>query len=208
MFEVYLMSEDQDSEANSKRFAARLSAVLPQYDVVIVTDYGHGLLDDAAVDVLCREAKCLAINTQANAGNYGFNTVSKYPRADYICVSEKELRLEVRDRRVGLASIMQKTAEKQGCHRVLVTRGKEGMSCWDDRDGLTEVPALAGHFTDRVGAGDAVFAITSLCVPQHAPAEVMGLIGNAVGAMAVGMVGNKAPIERTPLIRFLISLFK
>lgn len=208
MFEVYLMSDDQDSENNSRRFAARLSEILPQYDLVIVTDYGHGLLDEAAVDVLAREAKCLAINTQANAGNYGFNTVSKYPRADYICVSEKELRLEVRNRRIALASIMQATAEKHGCRRVMVMRGKEGMSCWDDRDGFTEVPALAGHFTDRVGAGDAVFAVTSLCVPQHTPAEVMGLIGNAVGAMAVGMIGNKTPIERTPLLRFLISLFK
>jgi rfaE bifunctional protein nucleotidyltransferase chain/domain len=207
MFEVYLMNEDQDAE-NSQRFANRLYDLLPQFDVVIVTDYGHGLLDEAAVDVLCREAKCLAINTQANAGNYGFNTVSKYPRADYICVSEKELRLEVRNRRVPLQSIMQATAEKHGCKRVMVTRGKEGMSCWDDRDGFTQVPALAGHFTDRVGAGDAVFAVTSMCVPQQAPAEVMGLIGNAVGAMAVGMIGNRGPVERTPLVRFLISLFK
>ena len=44
--------------------------------------------------------------------------------------------------------------------------------------------------------------------PQEAPAEVMGLIGNAVGAMAVGMIGNRTAIERTPLVRFLISLFK
>jgi hypothetical protein len=36
----------------------------------------------------------------------------------------------------------------------------------------------------------------------------MGLIGNAVGAMAVGMIGNRTAVERTPLVRFLISLFK
>src|SRR5262249_33107158 len=56
MFEVYLMNEDQDA-ANSQRFAQHLEKILPDYDVVIVTDYGHGLIDEAAVDVLCREAK-------------------------------------------------------------------------------------------------------------------------------------------------------
>jgi rfaE bifunctional protein nucleotidyltransferase chain/domain len=208
MFEVYLMNDDLDAAANSERFCAKLEEVLPQYDVVVVTDYGHAMIDEAVVDVLCKKAKCLAVNTQANAGNYGFNTVSKYPRADYICVSEKELRLEARTRQKDIQVIMQQTADRHGCSRMLVTRGEKGMLCWGRDEGFSRVPALAGHFTDRVGAGDAVFAVTSLCVPQQVPAETMGLIGNAVGAMAVGMVGNRGAVERTPLIRFLISLFK
>lgn len=208
MFEVYLMNEDQDAAANSERFCAHLHKVLPDYDVVIVTDYGHGLIDEAVVDVLCKEAKCLCVNTQANAGNYGFNTVSKYPRADYLCVSEKELRLEARTRHKDLKLVMERQAEQHGCRKMLITRGEKGAMCWGRGEGFAEVPALAGHFTDRVGAGDAVFAVTSLCLPQNAPAEVLGLIGNAAGAMAVGTIGNRAPVERTPLLRFLISLFK
>ena len=51
------------------------------------------MLDPQSVDILC-EARCLAVNTQSNAGNHGFNTISKYSRADYVCVSEYELRLE------------------------------------------------------------------------------------------------------------------
>lgn len=208
MFEVYLMNDDQDAAANSERLCAKLREILPQYDVVIVTDYGHGLFDEAVIDVLCKEAKCLAVNTQANAGNYGFNTVSKYPRADYICVSEKELRLEARARQKDLKLIVERQAERHGCRRMLITRGKLGVLCWGKDEGFSEVPALAGHFTDRVGAGDAVLAVTSMCLAQNAPAEVMGLIGNAVGAMAVGTIGNREPIRRTPLVRFLISLFK
>jgi rfaE bifunctional protein nucleotidyltransferase chain/domain len=208
MFEVYLMNDDQDAAANSERFCTSLREALPRYDLVIVTDYGHAMIDEPIIDLLCREAKCLAINTQANAGNYGFNTVSKYPRADFICVSEKEIRLEARQRQKDLYEIVEKVVERHGCRRVMVTRGQQGVLCWGRGEGFTHVPALAGHFTDRVGAGDAVFAVTSMCVPQDAPAEVMGLIGNAVGAMAVGMIGNRTAVERTPLVRFLISLFK
>lgn len=208
MFEVYLMNEDQDAAVNSERFCTMLRDALPRYDLVIVTDYGHGMIDEAVIDLLSREARCLAVNTQANAGNYGFNTVSKYPRADYICVSEKEIRLEARQRQKDLYQIVEKVVEKHDCRRAMITRGQQGVLCWSREHGFAEVPALAGHFTDRVGAGDAVFALTSMCVPQDAPADVMGLIGNAAGAMAVGMIGNRAAVDRTALVRFIISLFK
>ena len=208
MFEVYRMGEDQDAAANSARLLSTLRDTLPRYDLVVVSDYGHGLMDEAAIELVAREAKCLAVHTQANAGNFGFNTVSKYPRADFICVSEKEIRLEARQRQKDLYRIVEQATEKLGASRALITRGQQGALCWGKEEGFAIVPALAGHFNDRLSAGDAVLAVSSLCVPQGAPAEMMGLVCNAVGAMAVETVGNRSSIERTPLLRFLGSLFK
>lgn len=208
LFETYRLGEDQAAAANSARLLSTLAAAIPYYDLVVVADYGHALLDDAAIDLICREAKCLALHTQANAGNFGFHTVSKYSRADFICVSEKEIRLEARQRQKDLHRIVEQTARRLRASRALITRGQQGVLCWDDAAGFTTVPALASHFHDRHSAGDAVLAVSSLCVPQQAPAETMGLICNAVGAMAVETIGNRTPIERTPLLRFLGSLFK
>ena len=75
-------------------------------------------MDEGAIELVAREAKCLAIHTQANAGNFGFNTVSKYPRADFICVSEKEIRLEARQRQKDLYRIVEQAAEKLGASRA------------------------------------------------------------------------------------------
>lgn len=208
LFETYRMGEDQAAAANSARFSAMLAEALPHYDLVVVADYGHALLDEPAIELICRASKCLALHTQANAGNFGFHTVSKYPRADFICVSEKEIRLEARQRQKDLYKIVEQTARRLGASRALITRGQQGVLCWGEGEGFTIVPALASHFHDRHSAGDAVLAVSSLCVPQQAPAETMGLICNAVGAMAVETVGNRSPIERTPLLRFLGSLFK
>jgi sugar/nucleoside kinase (ribokinase family) len=61
---------------------------------------------------------------------------------------------------------------------------------------------------DRIGAGDAVFSITALCVAQKAPIEVVGFVANVVGAQAVGIVGHRKPIERVPLYRYIESLLK
>jgi rfaE bifunctional protein kinase chain/domain len=208
MFEVYQMNEDENEAANEERLCRTLEEVLPRYNLVIVTDYGHGMFTPRVIDLLGREARCLAVNTQANAGNHGFNTVSKYPRANYVCVSEGEIRLEARSRREDLHRIIEQVAEKLQCQYVMVTRGQQGMLCYSKEDGFVHAPALASHFADRVGAGDAVFAITSLCMAQDAPAEIMAVIGNTVGAMSVGTVGNRTPIDRTALTRSIISFLK
>lgn len=208
LFEVYVMNEDEGNAAQSQALCAKLKELLPEYDVVIVTDYGHGMLGPEAVDVLCSEARFLTINTQVNAGNRGFNTIAKYFHADYICVSENEIRLDVRSRRSDLRNIVLEVAEKVSCERILITRGHSGCLCYSKDMGFFWIPAFTSHVVDRVGAGDAVFAVTALCAVQNAPIEVVGFIGNAVGAQAVATVGHRKPVERVPLFKYIESLLK
>jgi bifunctional ADP-heptose synthase (sugar kinase/adenylyltransferase) len=208
MFEVYVMNDIDENPANSQALCARMKEILPAYDVVIVTDYGHGMLEPEAVDILCEQARFLAVNTQVNAANHGFNTVSKYHRADYISVSENEIRLEARNRRRDLREIVSEVAEKLACKRVTVTRGEQGCLCYSEEDGFFEVPAFARNVVDRVGAGDALLVMTALCVVQNAPMEVVGFIGNAAAAQVVATVGHRSPIKRASLFNHIESLFK
>lgn len=208
MFEVYLMGEDADEAQNSAKLCALLEERLGDYDLVIAADFGHHFIEQEAVEILSRKSPCLAVNTQSNAANHGFNTACKYPRADYLCVSEKEIRLEARQVRQELTKIMTGVAEKIDCKKMLITRGRQGLICYGKGQEIVSVPALAGHFTDRIGAGDALFAVTSLCMRQGAPPSVLGVIGNAVGAMAVSIIGNRSAVDHVGLMKFLVSLMK
>ena len=207
LFEIYVMDE-QAAERKSPDLCALLRKLIPDYDLVIVADYGHGMIGPEAVDVLCEGARCLAINVQVNAGNHGFNTVSKYRRADFIALSEKEIRLETRKPSGDLREIVQRVAAGLNCKQLLVTRGAKGSLCYGRDDGFSETPGFALRTVDRVGAGDAVFAIGSVCAALGAPIEVIGFIGNAVGAEAVGIVGNQRYIERAPLLKHVEALLK
>jgi sugar/nucleoside kinase (ribokinase family) len=71
-----------------------------------------------------------------------------------------------------------------------------------------EVPAFAGPVVDRVGAGDAFLSVTAPCVAQGAPMEVVGFIGNVVGAEAVATVGHRSSVERVSLSRHIEHLLK
>lgn len=208
LFEVYQMHAGEQPAADRAAVHQALADALPGADLVLVADYGHGLLDEAAVALVCEEASCLAVNVQLNAGNFGFNTIAKYPRADFLCISENELRLALRNQEGDLRTLTEQASRRQRCPRLLVTRGKQGCLCFDAAEGFFEIPAFTGRVVDRVGSGDTVLAVASLCVSQGAPMEVAGFLGNVAGAMAVGTVGNRTPLDGVALRKHVIALLK
>lgn len=207
LFEIYVMDEVAAQRKNVD-LCALLDEIAADYDVVIVADYGHGMIGEEAVGILCEKSRCLALNAQVNAGNRGFNTISKYTRADFISLSEKEIRLEDRNPFGDLRAIVQHVAQQLDCPRVLVTRGSQGCLAYSRSEGFFDIPGFAIRTVDRVGAGDAVFAIDALCAALDVPAEVIGFVGNAVGTEAVGIIGNQRFIERAPLLKHVEALLK
>ena len=206
LFEVYLLKHLEDNSSEARELCQRLEALVPEHDAVIVTDYGHGMLGPAAVEILCREARFLAVNTQANADNQGFNTISKYPRADFVSLSEKELRLEVRSKRRETASIIEEVALQMGTTTFLITRGNHGNVIHHRDTGLSKAPSLSNRILDRVGAGDTVLSAAALCVAQGAPAEVVGFLSNVVGAYAVATVGHRDSLNLAKIDEHITAL--
>ena len=78
---------------------------------------------------------------------------------------------------------------------MLITRGQQGCVCYSKGEGFCEIPSFTNRIVDRIGAGDALLAVTSLCAAQAAPIEVIGFIGNVVGAQAVEIVGNRSAVN-------------
>lgn len=208
MFEVYDINDALPTEEESRSLVERLEGTLGQFDLVVVSDAGHGFFTPEVIDLVCRESRFLALNTQTDAGNLGFNLISKYPRADYISLAENEVRLESRDRRGELRPMLEKLAEKMHCERIVVTRGSRGCLGFSQTEGFVEVPAFATHVVDRTGAGDAFFAVTSLCAVQQTPIEILAFIGNVVGAEMVSIMGNPEPVDRVRLLRHIEHLLK
>jgi rfaE bifunctional protein nucleotidyltransferase chain/domain len=208
LFEVYEINDNRLSAEDDAAVCAALHGRLAQFDLVVVLDFGHEMLSPAAVKVLCDESRFLAVNAQTNAGNLGFHAVSKYPRADYLCVAENEIRLDARDRRGDLRPLLEALARRLGCKAAMVTRGNRGCMGFSPDAGIVEVPAFAGKVVDRIGAGDAFMALTAPCVAQQAPLEVVGFVGNAVGAQMVATVGNREPVSQVGLVRYIEHLLK
>jgi bifunctional ADP-heptose synthase (sugar kinase/adenylyltransferase) len=208
LFEVYLMNDaglSDDADDDMCRF---VEAHLPDYDLVMVADYGHGALSNRLVRVLCEGAGFLAVNAQSNSGNRGFHTVTRYPRADYVCMAEHEIRLEMRQRSGSIHPMMKKLSRDLGAKQVVVTRGRNGCLVVDGKSDFVAVPAFARSVVDRVGAGDAFLSITAMASVLKLSGEPLGFIGNVVGALAVETIGNKKAVDKLSLKKNIVSLLK
>lgn len=211
MFQItYLTDTDLPAET-SNDVARYLLEAIPQYDMVLVADYGHGFLNSELRSIISQKSKFLALNVQTNSANIGYNLVTKYSKADYICIDEPELRLAMQERYTPIHDLVAKFAKNYKKSAVTITRGHNG-SLTALRDPETdelryfESPSLSSKIVDRVGAGDAYLAVTSMLAAKKAPAEILGLIGNAAGAMAVEVVCNRTSIQAPSLFKFVKAL--
>lgn len=208
MYEIYFFNDSPLSPPAEKELLSYLKTVVPQVDLVLVADYGHGFLTHPIIHFLCSHAKFMAVNAQVNSGNMGFNTIVKYPRVDYVCVDEPEMRLAQRDNFADLKDLILKTSRQLRCNTVTVTRGAAGSLSYAPKRGFIETPSFTKEIVDRIGAGDAFLSITAPCVVKKLPLELISFIGNAVGALAVKIVGNRNAVEPVPLFKFITALLK
>jgi len=209
LFEVYFMDDSPLASEKEAQLNALIEEKIKTADVVIVTDFGHGLLNNGTVKLLIEKAKFLAVNTQSNSANHGYNLIGKYAKADYVCIDGVEARLAAHEKFDDLEDVVSDHLPKiVDCPKMVVTKGKYGCIAYDKDQPLFKVPALTSTIVDTVGAGDAFFSVTAPLVAAGVPMDQVGFLGNAVGAMKVGIVGHRSSIEKIPLTKFLTALLK
>jgi cytidyltransferase-like protein len=209
LFEVYFIDEEPLTVDLQERLNQLIATLAPKSDVVIATDFGHGLLAPSSIRTLTETARFLAVNTQSNSANLGFNLITKYPRADYICIDAPEARLAVSDRVSDIGEVAHRLLDKYvDCDRMIITQGKHGcITC--ERGGVVHtIPAFAKNVVDTVGAGDAFLAVTSPFVAAGAPMHQVGFVGNVVGALKVEIVGHRRSIDKIALMKGITGLLK
>ncbi len=208
LFEIYVMDDSGLNKDEDAKLCGWLCEQIPKFDLVIAADFGHGAISGALVDELVNGAKFLSVNTQANAGNRGYHVITRYPRIDFGCLAGHELKLAMRNEYDHERIMTDRLARRLGCQQFVSTLGKRGCLVWGRDDDLLGIPAFAGNVVDRVGAGDAFFAIASLASSMGVPNEILGFLGNIIGAEAVEIIGNKKPIDKLNVKKHITAILK
>ncbi len=195
LFEVYSKPRIELDAPQRITFQGKMLRGMKAADVVVVMDFGHGLLRQTERALLTRDAKFLAVNAQTNAGNHGFNPVTNYERPHLTCVDLPEAQL---------AGCMQDetdpeilTQQIRGLsHRnhIIITHGRQGCYC------PQHVPAFASRTLDTMGAGDAFLAVTAPLVAAGLDLECAAFVGNVAGAIKTDIVGHRRHVERGELM--------
>jgi rfaE bifunctional protein nucleotidyltransferase chain/domain len=208
LFEVYYIDDDPMPAELQQQIDERIADLVGDADVVIATDFGHGLLGPSSIDLLTRKAPFLAVNCQSNSANLGFNLITKFPRADYVCIDAPEARLATSDRTSPIGEIAHRMESLISCSKMIITQGKHGCVTYEGGGVVHTIPALAKNVVDTVGAGDAFLSVTSPLVAAGGPMHQIGFIGNVVGALKVEIVGHRRSIEKPDLVKAITGLLK
>ncbi|MBI3333814.1 MAG: adenylyltransferase/cytidyltransferase family protein [Candidatus Omnitrophica bacterium] len=208
MFEIQYLNDTPLSGDLEQEVRSRIERHLAPHDFLVMADFGHGLMTPSLREFVSSAGKFLALNTQSNSANLGFNPVTKYPRADFVSLDEPELKLAVQTKYGDLFHLAMEVKQRLQTASLLVSRGPGGSLILSDQGLTVETPALAVKVVDRIGAGDALFSVTAPCVFQGIPSDLVGFIGNCAGALAVETVCNREPVDPVLLYKFIRSVLK
>ncbi len=207
LFAVNYIDAEPPPRHIQDRLLAEISKALPEADLVVVADFGHGTMQESVRAYVQQHAPFLALNCQTNSNNHGFNIISRqYQKVDCFSLDDQELLLSCASRHIDHVKELQKLRSQLQASSAWLTRGAiETIGLEEGRKPVVCLP-LQTSVRDTVGAGDAFFSIAALAAVRKLPIEVSVLLGQLAGGQAVKIVGNAEPISKATLLKGAMTL--
>lgn len=206
LFQSNIVKFNYIEKSLEKKIISFLSRNIKSYDLVLINDFGHGLMTNNIRNFLEKNSKNLCLNVQTNSSNFGFNYFNKYKKCDYLTLDEPEARLGTSDRFGNIDQLALNILKKIKVKTVSITYGANGTRSFNSKKSIKYVPALTNKTVDTLGAGDAFFAISSLFFSQNKDPEKIAFIGNVAGALKVQYLAHEKHITKKSFYSFLKSI--
>lgn len=178
------------SSGEQRSIAKLLRQQIPRADGVIVSDYAKGLITPPIFRLIASECRRRDKLLVVDPKNRDF---SLYRNATVIAPNQGEAeaaaRVDICDagslNRAG--KILLKISRAAA---VLITRGKDGMSLFEEGKTARHIPTVAREVFDVTGAGDTVVAALTLAAASGASLASAADIANHAAGIAVGKLGT------------------
>lgn len=178
--------ESEIAPSALEQHSNRFSSLLPDHDVVILSDYGKGGLDRIKHMIAEGRAFGRTILVDPKGSDY-----SRYANTTAITPNRNELAQVVGqwNSEEDLMNRAQNLRRELNIEKILLTRSEEGMTLFDD-NGAWSVPARAREVFDVSGAGDTVISVLGVMLAAGYDWHTAVKIANKAGGIVVGKVGT------------------
>jgi rfaE bifunctional protein nucleotidyltransferase chain/domain len=175
-------------------------------DLLIVSDFGHGFINDTILNGIDNAKIFKSINVQTNSSNLGFNFISKYKKYDHAVLDEKEMRLAVANNKLPLNDIVHYALRKKIIKSPFsITLGDRGGLYISKNNKIFKSPIFFEEPLDTMGSGDAYFAISTLLTKSNCPEILIPFLSNCYAGLKTRIVGN-SPVKMSDLIKTISSI--
>jgi len=183
-------TKEELSDNTAGFIAAFIEEKIPDVDVVLISDYGKGVITRGLLSGLLSVAKKYRKIVIADPKGLDY---SKYSEMSLLTPNKKEAALvaglEIIDEPT-LYKAGEKILEKIAVERLLITCGKDGMVLFDRDKKPDKIMAEARQVYDVSGAGDTVLAVLGLATAIGESFENSAYIANKAAGIVVGKMGT------------------
>ena len=187
------VDREESQPLSSADEAALLKALCAaDWSVVVMSDYGKGVLSPALTVAVIEEANRRGASSLVDPKHRDF---SRYAGATLVTPNRSEAELAAGatlDSLPALAADGEQLRAGAGLHGLLITLGSEGMFLLRDDAEPLHLPTMARQVYDVTGAGDTVIAMLAAAFGAGLDAETAVRLANAAAGLAVAKVGTTA----------------
>lgn len=207
LFSVNILDEMDPPQELIKKVLDRIKCEIPKHDIVLVTDFGHGLMQEKIRRYIEKNSPFMALNCQTNSYNYGFNIINRqYKRSDCFSLDATEISLSVGKRQMNYLEELENLRATLDAKFAWLTKGATETIAVVEGGLACASPPFETKVIDTVGAGDAFFSVAALAAASGMSARQTLFLGQIAGAQAVKIVGNTEPISKVKLLKSVVSL--
>ncbi len=198
-------STDDITEATQQTLLAHFTTLLPNYDAVLLSDYGKGVLTAKLTKALIAEANRTNIKVLVDPKGKDY---TKYSGA-YLLTPNKKEAAEASGIEINTTEALHKaiTHLKTKCNLSvsLITLSEEGIAVYDET--LRVHPTVAREVYDVTGAGDTVLASLGFALSCGYDIDSAVKFANLAAGVVVGKIGS-ATATLNEIIEYESSLNK
>ena len=178
------------TEKTEQKLIQYINQVIPGMDGIICSDYQKGLLTDKVINAIMHRAQKSKKPVIVDPKSSDF---SLYKGATVITPNEREVArsvpIKIRDDE-DLGRAAEYLLNLTRAQAILVTRGKDGMSLYQNKEKLVSIPTVAKEVFDVTGAGDTVISVFGMAVFMGFDYQEAAWLSNMAASVVVGKVGT------------------
>ena len=205
---VYSINDDMLNEDEEDKFIESFDKLSKEHDLVIISDYGHGIITSKIANHISKAKKFVSLNAQVNAANIGTHNIRKYKDINCLIINETELQHEMRQREGDVQKMAAILKGLINANYITVTQGKSGAFLLNDRKLPVVCPGFATQVVDKVGSGDALLALLSVCLYSKIDDVLSLFIASLAAAQSVESIGNSKPVSKVTLLKTISHFLK